>query len=124
MNHQRPLIVIVAALLGLFFGAELRADESPVKLVPVLKINKDLDKRTVIKASAIPSAGNGLFAAVEIQKGQVIGELGGRLLKSEEYPVSPGKNRRPCFPSTIKPAQSVRFTTKGMRWLQCCTGTA
>ena len=86
MKHQRSLVVTISAVLGLFFGAELRADESPVKLVPVLKINKDLDKRTVIKASAIPSAGNGLFAAVEIQKGQVIGELGGRLLKSEEYP--------------------------------------
>ena len=50
----------------------------------LLKINKELDKRTVIKPSRIPGSGNGLFAAVKIKKGEVIGELGGRLL--EEFP--------------------------------------
>jgi SET domain-containing protein len=65
----------------------LRADEAPVKLVPVLKINKELDKRTVIKPSAIPNSGNGLFAAVAIKKGEVIGELGGRLVTDENYPA-------------------------------------
>jgi SET domain-containing protein len=50
----------------------------------LLKINKELDKRTVIKPSLIPGSGNGLFAVVKIKKGEVIGELGGRLL--EEFP--------------------------------------
>ena len=61
--------------------------ETPTKLVPVLKINKELDKRTVIKPSTIPGAGNGLFAVVAIKKGEVIGELGGRLVSDADYPV-------------------------------------
>lgn len=58
--------------------------DAPAKLGPLLKINKDLDKRTVIKKSLIPGSGNGLFAVVRIKKGEVIGHLGGRLL--EEFP--------------------------------------
>jgi hypothetical protein len=70
------------------FSAIVRSeDEKPVKLVPVLKINQELDKRTVIKPSAIPGAGNGLFAVVPIRKGEVIGELGGRLVTPEDHPV-------------------------------------
>jgi hypothetical protein len=65
----------------------LGAEEKPVKLVPVLKINKELDKRTEIRPSAIPGSGNGLFAAVAIPKGDVIGELGGQLIPEEEYPA-------------------------------------
>jgi SET domain-containing protein len=61
--------------------------EKPVKLVPVLKINKELDKRTVIKPSAIPNSGDGLFALVPIKKGEVIGELGGQLRTEEDYPA-------------------------------------
>jgi len=66
-----------------------RADEpvKPVKLVPTLKINRELDKRTVIKPSAIPGSGNGLFALAAIKKDEVIGELGGRLVTDEDYPV-------------------------------------
>ncbi len=47
--------------------------------IAMLKINREYDKRTVIKKSLIPNAGNGLFSAVKIKKGEVIGELGGRL---------------------------------------------
>lgn len=60
--------------------------ESPNKEYPLLKINKALDKRTVIKPSAIPNGGNGLYARVAIKKGEVIGELGGRLLPADKYP--------------------------------------
>lgn len=69
------------------FQRELPAAEEPVRLVPVLKINKELDKRTEIRPSAIPGAGNGLYAVVPIEKGQVIGELGGRLVTAEDYPA-------------------------------------
>jgi len=62
------------------------AEDKPVRLVPVLKINKELDKRTEIKPSAIPGAGNGLFAVTAIKQGDVIGELGGRLVAAEDYP--------------------------------------
>ena len=54
----------------------LRPADTAAKLAPILKVNKRLDKRTVIRKSLIPGAGNGLFAAVIIKKGQVIGELG------------------------------------------------
>jgi SET domain-containing protein len=47
-----------------------------------------LIKRTAIKPSTIPNAGNGLFAVVPIREGEVIGELGGRLLTLEDPIVS------------------------------------
>lgn len=50
-----------------------------------VKINKKYEKRTVIKQSTIPNAGNGLFAVVRIKKGEVIGELGGRLVSDDGY---------------------------------------
>jgi len=50
-----------------------------------VKINKEYEKRTVIKQSTIPNAGNGLFAVVRIKKGEVIGELGGRLVSDDGY---------------------------------------
>jgi SET domain-containing protein len=80
----------LAAVLfaNVFIAATLvtAAEEKPVKLVPVLKINKEYDKRTMIKPSTIPNAGNGLFAVEAIKKGEVIGELGGRLVTAENYP--------------------------------------
>ena len=59
--------------------------QTPGKMVPVLKINKALDKRTAIRPSTIPNAGNGLFATVLIKKGEVIGELGGRFVTGEDH---------------------------------------
>ena len=56
----------------------------PAEQAPLLKINKEYDKRTVIKKSTIPGAGNGLFAVVKIKKGEVIGELGGRLIPDND----------------------------------------
>ncbi len=53
--------------------------------VAIVKINKEYEKRTVIKQSTIPNAGNGLFAVVKIKKGEVIGELGGRLVSDDDY---------------------------------------
>jgi len=50
----------------------------------ILKINKDYDKWTVVKKSTIPNAGNGLFALVKIRKGEVIGELGGRMVAEND----------------------------------------
>jgi len=56
------------------------------KNAQLLRTNKEYDKRTVIKKSLIPNAGNGLFAVVKIIKGEVIGELGGRLVSEKDYP--------------------------------------
>jgi SET domain-containing protein len=54
--------------------------------VRILKINKKYDKQTLVRKSSIPNAGNGLFAVVRIKEGEVIGELGGRLISDSEYP--------------------------------------
>jgi len=54
--------------------------------VALLKIDKKYETRTVVKKSTVPGAGNGLFAAVKIQKGEVIGQLGGRLVSDDDYP--------------------------------------
>ena len=72
------------AVIFVWSTVTLWSADAPVKPGPLLKINKELDKRTVIKQSLIPGSGNGLFAAVKIKKGEVIGHLGGRLL--EEFP--------------------------------------
>jgi len=72
---------------------------------PLLKINKALDQRTEIKKSLIPMGGNGLYASVAIKKGEVIGELGGRLLPPDKYPQGnhyiaalPGCSRKQAQP--------------------------
>jgi SET domain-containing protein len=78
------LLLLVAFLVTKRLGT---GAEKPVKLVPVLKINKELDKQTVIKPSAIPNGGDGLYALVPIKKGEVIGELGGQLRTEEDYPT-------------------------------------
>jgi SET domain-containing protein len=87
------MIRSISFVVAFFFAALLvpnrlvRGAEQPVKLVPVLKINKELDKRTVVKPSAIPNGGDGLYALVPIKKGEVIGELGGQLRTDEDYPA-------------------------------------
>jgi len=82
--------IFIAIFFALTFGRgtfALFADETPAKLVSVLKVDKEYDKRTVIKPSIIPSAGNGLFAFTSIKKGEIIGQLGGRLVTAEDYPA-------------------------------------
>lgn len=85
---QNLIRLVIAVFMGWSLGVvDLRGEEKPVRLVPVLKINTELDKRTVIKPSQIPGAGNGLFAAVAIKKDEVIGELGGQLRTEEDLPA-------------------------------------
>jgi SET domain-containing protein len=84
MNLARLFLASLIALLA--SSSLLNTEEKPVKLVPVLKINTDLDRRTVIQPSRIPGGGNGLFADVAIKKDEVIGELGGQLRTEEDYP--------------------------------------
>jgi hypothetical protein len=83
---QRTTWLAIYLAAGLVHGDSSWAEEKPVKLVPVLKINRDLDKRTVIKPSKIPGSGDGLYAVDGFKKGEVIGELGGQLRTEEDYP--------------------------------------
>jgi len=80
------LVSLAVAGILLLAYMKSKADEKPETLVPVLKIDNDLDKRTDIRPSAIPNGGNGLFAAIKIKQGEVIGHLGGRLRTGEDYP--------------------------------------
>jgi SET domain-containing protein len=78
-------------LMAMFIGSltssvGLWSAQKPKQEFPVLKVNKALDRRTEIKKSLIPNGGNGLYARVPIKKGEVIGELGGRLLPADKYP--------------------------------------
>ena len=77
-------LVLTWTLSVAVFGAA--DEEKPPRLVPVLKIDHDLDKRTAIKPSLIPGGGDGLYAAVAIKQGDVIGMLGGQLRSDEDYP--------------------------------------
>ena len=52
----------------------------------IMRINKEYERRTVVRKSSIPNAGNGLFAVVRIEKGEVVGELGGLLVSDNDYP--------------------------------------
>jgi SET domain-containing protein len=90
VHHMTRSNVAIALLFALMLGRgtfALFAEEPAVNLVPVLKINKEYDQRTVIKPSMIPNAGNGLFALTPIKKGEIVGELGGRLVTAENYPA-------------------------------------
>ncbi len=69
MKKGFHFVALVVALLSVS-QVSLLAEDAPVKLVPVLKINKELDKRTAIKPSTIPNAGSGLFAVVPIREGR------------------------------------------------------
>lgn len=76
MFHTTGLFI---ALVFLVSGAPAAQQQPEAQQIAMLKINKDYDKRTVIKKSLIPNAGNGLFGRIKIKKDEVIGELGGRL---------------------------------------------
>jgi SET domain-containing protein len=81
MRRYFTIVIFVFAALLILTNMALWSAEAPAK-PKLLKINKELDKRTAIKKSQIPGAGNGLFALVKIIKGEVIGELGGLLLET------------------------------------------
>lgn len=51
---------------------------------PVVLADAKLDQRTVIAPSQIPGSGSGLFARVKIKEGEIIGELGGRLVEEPD----------------------------------------
>jgi len=63
--HSSNLLFAILCIASSF--AVVRAQQ-PAKEIVLLKINKEHDKRTVIRPSTIPNAGNGLFALVKSKK--------------------------------------------------------
>jgi SET domain-containing protein len=84
MNRLRIGLVIYLCAIFASSTFTILSAGAPQQEERILKINKAYDKRTLIKKSTIPNAGNGLFAAVKIKKGDVIGELGGRLVMAND----------------------------------------
>ena len=87
MHKDNTLVAIFVVLMLGPGNFALFADEIAATSAPLLKINKEYDKRTAIKPSTVPGAGNGLFAVALIRKGELVGELGGRLVSAENYPA-------------------------------------
>jgi SET domain-containing protein len=73
-------LVVVFILSAFVLSSAEKSAHDPA----ILKVNREYDKRTVVRKSTIPKAGNGLFAAVRIKEGEVIGELGGRLVTDDD----------------------------------------
>src|SRR5262252_3562255 len=80
------IYILLLTFIFISTSAGQSVADTPAKDSPLLRTNNEYDKRTVIKKSLIPNAGNGLFAVVKIIKGEVIGELGGRLVTEQDYP--------------------------------------
>jgi SET domain-containing protein len=85
MSNSVLALFMLAAFIGSTHGPAAAQKQAPQQ-VALLKIDKKYEARTVVKKSTIPGAGNGLFAAVKIKKGEVIGQLGGRLVAEDDYP--------------------------------------
>jgi len=86
MRKTNCALVLSLSVFFVLSVSVLRSAEKPPQQIALLKINKAYDKRTVVKKSLIPNAGNGLFVVTKIRKGEVIGELGGRLVAENDYP--------------------------------------
>src|SRR3954447_25658744 len=86
MKRQTCLIILSSLASVLLGTAVLLYAQRSVHSPDLLRVNELYDLRTVVKKSMIPNAGNGLFAAVKITDGEVIGELGGRLSSADHFP--------------------------------------
>jgi SET domain-containing protein len=86
MGKTRHIVFLLCAGVLMARDIALLYALQSQQAIELLKVNKVYDERTAIKPSTIPNAGNGLFAAVKIKEGEVIGELGGQLVSDENYP--------------------------------------
>lgn len=84
MKTNHYLLLIFLALFVLSSGWLILYALNSSQKVPFVSINKEYDRKTVVRQSTIPNAGNGLFALEKIKEGEVIGELGGRLVSDND----------------------------------------
>jgi SET domain-containing protein len=80
------MLILVTAVIASGIAALLHG-RKPAHGSPIVEINREYEERTMVRKSWIPNAGDGLFAAVKIRRGEVVGELGGRLVADEDYPA-------------------------------------
>ena len=86
MSNSALVLFMLAAFIGGSTHGPAAAQQKAPQQVALLKIDQKYESRTVVKKSTIPGAGNGLYAAVKMKKGEVIGQLGGRLIAGDDYP--------------------------------------
>jgi SET domain-containing protein len=84
MKRPKYLLIVFFAVVFISGISAVIYTQKSAHELPLLNINKDHEKKTVIKESRIPGAGNGLYAAVKIKKDETIGELGGRLVSDDD----------------------------------------
>jgi len=84
MKKRKYLLIVPFTLLFLAGISRLIYTQRFAQEAAILKINHEYENKTIIKRSRIPGAGNGLYAAVKINKGEIIGELGGRLVSDDD----------------------------------------
>lgn len=84
MKTNHYLLLIFLALFVLSSGWLILYALNSSQKIPFVSINKEYDRKTVVRQSTIPNAGNGLFALEKIKEGEVIGELGGRLVSDND----------------------------------------
>src|ERR687889_607379 len=84
MKKRRYLLIVPFTVVLLSGISALVYTQRFAQEAAILKINQQYEKTTVIKKSTIPGAGNGLYAAVKINKDEIIGELGGRLVSDDD----------------------------------------
>src|ERR1044071_9235220 len=86
MKRRSFTLIISSLATVLLSSAVLLYAQMEIHDPAILPIDKQYEARTVVKKSLIPNSGNGLFAAVKINEGEVIGELGGRLTSADQFP--------------------------------------
>jgi SET domain-containing protein len=84
MKKPKYLLIVFLTVVFISGISALIYTQKFAQEAAILKINKEYEKKTVVKKSRIPGAGNGLYAAVKIKKDETIGELGGRLVSDDD----------------------------------------
>src|ERR671911_3225560 len=84
MKKRKHLLIVPFTVMFISGISALIYTQRFAQEAAILKINQEYEKKTVIKPSRIPGAGNGLYAAVKIKKDEIIGKLGGRLVSAHD----------------------------------------
>jgi hypothetical protein len=84
MKTKHYLLLIFLTLFVVLSSLLILNAQKSSQRIPLVRINREYDRKTVVRQSSIPNAGQGLFALEKIQEGEIIGELGGRLVSDND----------------------------------------